>query len=116
MISAHIALGGVALDLLDWPTAQQHFDQMARLAEEIGSAFMISWSRSWRALTAVARQDLTAARPLLGTSPDLSTPPRHLAERYRWYAHAQAALATEAADQALALVNGLIAATPQVDY
>ncbi len=116
MISAHLALGGTAYDMLAFAVAQQHFAQALRLAREINSEMMVQFSSNWLALAHLAQQDHAAARALLAMPPAGDPAARHLGRRYRQYALAHLALAEGDAAAALDLGEQLIATTAHIDY
>lgn len=117
MTYGHCVLGFIHLDLLDLREAQKHVENALALARETGSVF---WRRSATALLAlifIAQQKHGQAGAVLeevlgagnGRPETVAWHEQTTMQRLLWYARAKLALARKEPQQALAVVEKLIA-------
>ena len=117
MISALLALGGTAYDMLHFGVAQERFAEALGIAQEISSDFMVALSAGWLALTSAAQRDLEAAKTYLRlAAPSPLTAFGSIAVRYGWFARARLALVNGDAATAFSIVEQLIETAPHTEY
>ena len=108
---AQRTLGILYRDLLDYPTARRHLEESVALAKESGSLFHLRQGAGYLALLLIGDGEIDQAESLLGSvlTPQLS--PRPLAQRRVWVAQAELALAQGEPQQAIQIVDRLLATT-----
>jgi DNA-binding CsgD family transcriptional regulator/tetratricopeptide (TPR) repeat protein len=107
----YFVLGGLYLDLLDLPSAQQYLEQGLALARETGSGYWIRLVSGLLALVSLAQQDVTGAKSILAAAPDPDAPPQTIGQWLVWYARAELAQALGDPGLALEIVDQLSAST-----
>src|SRR5439155_14933626 len=115
-MAGHWAMGAIYLELLALPDAQRHLEQALAMGEQIGHLFSIRMAASFLAETYTAQGAIAQARSLLDgiLTPDASM--QTLAERRAWCARACLALAADDPEQALLVVDRLIASAANLDH
>jgi DNA-binding CsgD family transcriptional regulator/tetratricopeptide (TPR) repeat protein len=114
LFSAHLALGVIALDLLDLATARQRLEQAMLVADEIGS-FFARIAAGFLASTCVVQRDVARAEEVLAAALDAGTPMETCGQRLAWCARAELALAAGEPVLALQIVDRLIASAGQIE-
>jgi len=115
-MAGHWSLGAIYLELLALPEAQRQLEQALAMGEQIGHLFSIRMAASFLAETYTAQGDVAQARSLLDSilTPDSSI--QTLAERRVWCARACLALADDDPEQALLVVDRLVASAANLDH
>jgi tetratricopeptide (TPR) repeat protein len=112
-VAAHTVLGGMYSGLLAYPQAYEHFKRALALARGTGSLLWTHMATGYLASTAILLHDLTQAQTLLHATLDADTPAQTMTQRMIRCASVELALAQGDPTRALALIDQLIAATPQ---
>ncbi|MCI0397272.1 MAG: tetratricopeptide repeat protein [Chloroflexi bacterium] len=112
------ALGSFYLDVLAFSTAQQYLEQALLLAREIHSLIWTNQCSSLLALANVYEGNLARAeavlKPLLDPATGTATEPRTIGQRMIWFTRAELALSQDKADEALQIMDTILAATPNL--
>ncbi len=112
LTAAHCVLGALYHDFLALSEAQRHLEQALALAQEIGSLIWLRYVTASLALTYVWQGALTQAADVLDAALGADTQMLTLYQRACWAARAELALARREEQQALDIVEGLIASAP----
>ncbi len=115
IVGASYSLGVTYLDLFCFELAERHLRQAKHLADETQSLNWIRHVYGCLAFTRAARGDDAEADALMGQILTENTPSRALGERVAWTMAAELAIARGDAMRALAVVERLKAATPNLD-
>jgi DNA-binding NarL/FixJ family response regulator len=113
-IYAHLMLGALHLDLLATLQAQEHFEQARSRAQAVGSLYWLRTVTSFLASACVLQGQPDRAETLLQEVLEPDTPALTMAQRHAWCARAELALARKNPAQALAILDRLFAAAPNV--
>jgi DNA-binding NarL/FixJ family response regulator len=106
---AHMLLGILALDLLTLPQALSHLEQALEILHKINHLFLLRTTTGFLASAYIAQQDFARAESLLKTEFNPATPPRTAPQRLIWYAQAELELALGRPEQALEMLDRIIA-------
>jgi len=109
MAGAHTALGALFVDILAPERALPHLQQAQSLAQEIGSLWWLCGASALLASAHVLRGAADKGESALRTVLDAGTPTQTLGHRMAWAAQAEVVLAQGDADQALQIVDKLLA-------
>lgn len=112
---AYYTLGSLWLDLYAVPEAQQHLERSLDLSREIGSGLMVYLGSSRLALAYMQQDEFSQAEAVLNQALAPEVLPRTGLERGLWRARAELALAQGRPEQALQMVNQLIASAVNVE-
>ena len=113
LVFGHVSHGLIFRDVLQWPTALEHFKRAHSLAGESGSLYWVHSTVGYLADALAMHGDLDAAAQLLATiSSDL--PMRTLGQRRVWVSRATLALAGAVPASALEIVDRLWASAVKV--
>lgn len=102
-------LGNLYLDILALPQAQTTLNQAVIVAREIGSAYWLHTITSSLGWVYIAQENFSQAQAVLNSVSLLVEPPRTYGERLLWGARAKLALSQGQTEQALNMVEQLIA-------
>jgi DNA-binding CsgD family transcriptional regulator len=109
MTFAHFLLGSLSLDLLALPSARRHFEQAHSPARENGSLFWLRIITGSLASTCIAQQEYARAEAVLSAVTDSLPLNPTIAQRIAWCAYAELELARGHFENALQIVDQLIA-------
>jgi DNA-binding CsgD family transcriptional regulator len=115
LTAATCVKGFLLHDLLQADEACAHLERAVGMAREIGSSHWLRVASGLLAAAYLAAAAPARARDVLEAAQPDAAPPRTLGERLVWCARVELALASEGADRALALADGLAAATPNLE-
>jgi DNA-binding NarL/FixJ family response regulator len=113
-IYAHLMLGALYLDLLATARAREHFEQSRTLALAVGSLYWVRTVTSFLASTCMLQGEVDRVEALLKDVLEDDTPMVTMGQRHAWCARAELALARKDPAQALAILEKLFAAAPNV--
>jgi predicted ATPase/DNA-binding NarL/FixJ family response regulator len=111
-MAGHWTLGAMYLDLLWLPGARRELEQALELAKTTGHQFSIRMASSFLAETCIVQGDLARAQTVLDAALEADAPMQTLAARRIWAARARYALTDGMPEQALRIVDALIASAP----
>jgi non-specific serine/threonine protein kinase len=111
---AHFSFGLIALDLLLFAAAQQHFAQAVQWGQESGSVFLRRVANILLALSYLHQHQFSQAEAALNAAADTDHPPEAFSGQLLWLVRAELALARGNAALALNLADQLIAALPNI--
>jgi len=114
MTFAHWQLGKLYLDVLAQTLAQQHLEQAFALAQDIGSFFWLRLIAGLLARVYTRQQDFSRAEAVLQAAGPLDAPPQTFGQLMVWGAQVELARARGQLDQALHLLEQLIAMAASV--
>lgn len=112
MTGIHCALGAIYRDLLAFAEARQHLERAIALAQETGSHFWLNIAVGSLTSACIGVGDLARAQQLLDETLDAHMPMQTIGQRILWYASAELALARQEPQQALRILDALIASAP----
>ncbi len=113
-IYAQLMLGALHLDLLATAQAQEHFEQARGRAQAVGSLYWLRTVTSFLASACILQGDHARAETLLQEVLEPDTPAITMAQRHAWCARAEVALVQKNPAQALAILDRVFAAAPNV--
>jgi DNA-binding CsgD family transcriptional regulator len=109
MTNGHWELGVLYLDLLALPEARTSLEHALALAHEVGSWNWIRIVSGFLARVLILQLDLEQADSILTAALESESPMQTIGQRLVWAARAELALASGDHDQALGIINRLIA-------
>ena len=112
MLGCHATLAALYLDLLALPRSHQHAELALSLTRELRSPLWAAIVSAVLACACVQRRDYSAAAAALDAAASTNARMRTLGDRMLWCAHAELRLARGDADEALDIVDRLIASDP----
>jgi len=112
MAASRCILGVLYFDILALTTAQQHFEQALKLAQEIGSLLWIRIASGYLASTLILSGDFAHTEIVLNAVLDPQTPHQTMAQRLMWCARVELALQQGNPALALEITDQLIATDP----
>jgi len=104
---AHLVLGGIYLDLLALPLAQQHIERSRALAEDSGSTIFAQQAIALLGRTYLLRGQLAATEAVLRPAPSEEGPASPRQQRWIWLVRAHLMLARKEPAVALDIANQL---------
>jgi DNA-binding CsgD family transcriptional regulator len=114
-MAGHWTLGAIYLDLLWLPEARRYLEQALAMATATGHQFSIRMASSFLAEACVAQGDIARAKVVLDAALEPNAPMQTLAARRIWCARARYTLASGASEEALEIVDALIASAPNCE-
>jgi DNA-binding NarL/FixJ family response regulator len=111
---AHHAFGGIYLDLLALPLAQQHLEQALALAQGLSSMHRLRSVSGFLAAVYIAGGELARAESVLDAVLEGDTAMQTLGQRQCWCSKAELALGRGQPDQALLIADRLLASLPNL--
>jgi DNA-binding CsgD family transcriptional regulator/tetratricopeptide (TPR) repeat protein len=111
----HWVAGALLLDLLALPQAQTHLETALTMARESAAIHWVRTAAGWLASTHILQNQLMQAEAVLEATLAPETPMRFLGQRHAWAALAELRLAQNRAEEALAVVEKLIATAPNIE-
>ena len=113
-VAAHDGLGVLYSSIMAFPQARLHLEEARSLAHEIGSNHWLFKSTADLARTLIACGDVSQAEVVLDELLKPDTPYKSVGQRICWSTKAELALARSQPQLALAIVDRLLAATPNL--
>jgi len=115
LINTYLNLGALHAELLDFAAARDHLETSLELSHAIGSLYWIRTVTGFWASTLIQLADLREAASALEAVLSADAPPVTMGERHAWCARAELALAHHDPEQALTIVDRLVAVTPDLE-
>ncbi|MGQ0600558.1 MAG: helix-turn-helix transcriptional regulator [Anaerolineales bacterium] len=115
MALAHWVSGALHLDLLALPQAQAQLEMAVQMARESEAVHWTRTAAGWLASTLVQQSQLIQAEGVLAEGLTPETPMLFIGQRHAWAALAELRLAQNRADEALKIVDRLIATAPNIE-
>jgi DNA-binding CsgD family transcriptional regulator/tetratricopeptide (TPR) repeat protein len=111
----HWAVGAIYLDILALAEAQAHLETSLAMAKESQAIHWVRTASGFLASTLISQNELTRAEAVLAGALRLDTPMQFNGQRHAWVALAELRLAQSRAEEALSIVEKLMATAPNVE-
>jgi DNA-binding NarL/FixJ family response regulator len=111
----HWVAGAIHLDIMAFADAQSHLEQSLNMARESEAIHWVRTAAAFLASTHILKGDLPQAESILQSALTPDTSMQFNGQRQAWVAQAEFLLAVGKPDEALVLIERLIASAPNVD-
>ncbi|MFN8421775.1 MAG: LuxR C-terminal-related transcriptional regulator [Anaerolineae bacterium] len=109
--AARVVLGAIYRDLLAFPEAHEHHEEVFKIGEALNAPLLFRMVTGYLVSTCVASGDLVRAEQVLKSVHRDDVPMLSIGQRLLWCSKAELALARDEPEQALEIVDRMIAVT-----